>query len=98
MAPCRTSSLLSEGGYMPTCFYKNNIVLLTLIVTALFLSSGARASILGFDVTQPNQSVPCTGTVVFLGAITNNSGSGLASTDMFFNFNSFDPSVITPMQ
>jgi hypothetical protein len=61
--------------------------------------SVAHASTLSLNLLQPNITAPAGSTQIFKGTITNNTGAALdAATDIFLNFENFDPTALTPIQ
>src|SRR4029077_14410769 len=61
------------------------------------LASPARAvPLLTLTIDQPVQFASAGSTVTFTGTVTNNTGIGLdAASDLFLNFNSYNPSVLS---
>ena len=72
-------------------------VFMSFTVIALFQGIGFAAPI-GLAINPVTVTGSVGGTIVFRGQITNSTGSALNATDMFFNFNGFDPGVISSTQ
>jgi hypothetical protein len=74
--------------------------LLTLVfsLALLAVSSVARADTISFQLSPATLMTTSNGTAVFLGSLTNNSGSDLMATDFFFNFFGYDFNFVTPLQ
>jgi hypothetical protein len=69
------------------------------LIGLLALRSPAASAPIGLSIDQPDRTVPAGSTAVFTGTITNNTGVGLdAAVDLFLNFNSFDPAVLSFIQ
>jgi PEP-CTERM motif len=58
----------------------------------------AQADSIAFQLASGSITTTSSGTVLFLGTVTNDSGSNLNATDFFFNFFGFDPASVTPSQ
>jgi hypothetical protein len=64
----------------------------------LVISQGAAPPIISFQLTTPSLTTTSNGKVTFRGTVTNNSGTDLKATDLFFNFFNFDSDSATPSQ
>ncbi len=80
---------------MHLTLFAKRVVFLT---SSLLAVNTALLADLSFTVVDPNRIGSPGDSVTFQGTITNNSGSTLDSTDLFFNFSGFDASNVTLTQ
>jgi hypothetical protein len=66
---------------------------LTACCLLLFIPNRTLADGLEIDIANPSQVAAPNGTVIFDGTVTNNTGTDLSGTEIFFDFLSFDPSL-----
>jgi hypothetical protein len=68
---------------------------LRLTVTILLVSLPLRAESIDLSVVNPNRIGSPGDVFTFTGSITNDTGDPLSSTDLFLNFSSFDPALVS---
>ena len=67
-------------------------------VGALIFSRLSAAAGISFNLFNPSQFATPGTIVSFVGTVTNNTAMALNTTDMFFNFSAFDPTVLNTQQ
>ncbi|MGA7411668.1 MAG: hypothetical protein WBW33_14405, partial [Bryobacteraceae bacterium] len=79
--------------------YTHYCLAITSITLGLFSPNEAMADAIGLSLSQSSLALGPGETVIVDGAITNDTGGPLdAAADLFFNFYSFDPALLTPVQ
>lgn len=73
-------------------------LLVSLVLVTLVLSTTANAEPITLLVSPGSLSGSAGTTLIFSGQITNQTGAPLNGSDLFFNFNGFDPAVLTITQ
>ena len=68
----------------------HTIPVLAFTVCNLLLPVAAKAGLI-LSISPISLSTSAGGTATFMGAITNDTGAALSATDLFLNFNGFDP-------
>jgi hypothetical protein len=68
----------------------HTIPVLAFTLCNLLLPVAAKAGLI-LSINPISLSASAGGTVTFMGAITNDTGAALSATDLFLNFNGFDP-------
>ena len=71
---------------------------ISLVLVTLVLATTAKAEPITLLVNPSSLSGSPGTTLIFTGQITNQTGAPLNASDLFFNFNGFDPAVLTITQ
>src|SRR5579871_3165424 len=73
-------------------------VTFAVVVLAPMLSRPVLADMISFQLSPDTLTTTSSGTVVFEGTVTNDSGGPFSAADLSFSFFGYDPASVTPTQ